>query len=240
MRNSIIAICGFGAGLLLAASASAVSLPTSFVVEKKPLRHGLVASDMLTADLYGDEACTALVASQTVMLDAVPLRESVKSIHVKRGNGEDAHRLARLHFAFDVAAVSAGALYLEVSSAVPGAVVPFPDTCQPQGPVGVGECPAGTTRLLGACFEDVLRAQADFFDAHDDCSDEGGALGSFTDLRSALETLSGDQTGEHTSDVFVEEIFKNIRITAGGDVASPSSAMVEAPYRCAFDLHDLP
>ena len=103
-------------------------------------------------------------------------------------------------------------------------------------------CRGGTTKFNNLCFETALRAQDDLTDALEICGSAGGRLPSVAELFPALSVLTGNNvTGEHTDNMHADagsDVFRNTRLkddTLGPDPEN-AGVLVQAPYRCVFDL----
>jgi len=126
-----VSLCGLLACTLVSSGVSAVITPTSFLAQEKPLKKGLAASDTVTATLYSDPSCTTFVASQTIAIESVEVRERMKPLKIEAAVVKP-QKGVWLHFTFSPASIPTGGLYLAVTSGVAGAVVGIPSDCQQQ------------------------------------------------------------------------------------------------------------
>jgi hypothetical protein len=117
--------------LLVPSTVRALDVPTRYLVQDAPLRAGAPSGTNLTFDLFDDAACTSMVASQVVAIDAVTVVSRLKSLVPRGGTRPPKSDELLLTIA---GAPEDGPLYLRVTG--PG-VTPIGTACQVQaaGPV---------------------------------------------------------------------------------------------------------
>lgn len=97
-------------------------------------------------------------------------------------------------------------------------------------------CSSGLFRVGDKCMTALRPTTSSVFAARNDCTDEGARLPTPSEVWLALETLTGASSpGEYTDSLYHEGNFEVMRILSGGGL-SEGSTLVDAQYRCVFDL----
>jgi len=105
-------------------------------------------------------------------------------------------------------------------------------------------CPAGTTPLLGVCFETATRAGALWATAAHDCADEGRRLGTHTEVLAfhysrQAQLVNVQEWTDHlfssTDILFVLTLPGSLRLPPS-TVFSSGSGANPLPYRCVVPL----
>jgi hypothetical protein len=98
------------------------------------------------------------------------------------------------------------------------------------------DCPPGTIRALGECFDTVLRGMTTVYLASDACRAVGGRLSGPLPLRSLRggNPLTLHSIGEWTENVYVNGLtFEAIIVSNAGGLTNVSAGSIH-PYRCVF------
>jgi hypothetical protein len=125
--------CLGGAGVLLAAGlATAATIPTTYLVDEAELKRSASAGTNLTFELYTDASCTVLIATDMVDVDAVTVKERVKTRNVR--GGAKPLKLVELHHVFAASPTPGADLFVKVTgSGIDASAV---GDCQAQEPYG--------------------------------------------------------------------------------------------------------
>lgn len=137
-----LVLAAFVLPLLSATSASAAVIPTTYMVQLKELRQNAPAGTMVTFELHEDATCSSLIASDTLDIDDVPIKQKVKT--QKPRQGSKALSLVELHHVFSVTPTAGADLFVRVTGS--GMVAPAVlGDCQPQEPAPGGSPGPGLT-----------------------------------------------------------------------------------------------
>ncbi len=157
--------------IMLASTASAVTIPTSFVTEEKPFKKTAVGSDILTAGLYDNATCTGSpLASTAILAENVELSERIKQIKLKSASFKPP-KAVRLHFSFSLGAAPTSEVYLGVTG--PG-IVGIPGDCQAQEPGASGATTDVSVRVFRSSNQTISNSTetAVLFNAEDYDTDD--------------------------------------------------------------------
>lgn len=227
--------------------ALALDVPTRYLVEDAPLRSGAVSGTSLTYELFIDDACTSLAASDVVPIDDVAVVSRLKSL-VPRG-GVRPPKAAELLRTVS-GAPDTGPYYLRISGT---GVVPLDGACQAQAAGPLPPAPPlvnldlpNSTPSTGNILKAGARFIHDFGTANTfvgtgagnfsmtgayNTGLGGGALGSNTtgDFNVAVgqNALASNTTGFGNQAFGAGALYSNttgVRNIAIGDLTLPSSA----------------
>jgi hypothetical protein len=101
----------------------------------------------------------------------------------------------------------------------------------------LGDCPAGTTLLLGQCFETTAHAAATWFNATQDCGTRGGRLPLSAELNAIRQSPGIDlgSNGGGTANMGAEQIDGDYGTVDDAGVVSVAIGVNTArPYRCVL------
>jgi hypothetical protein len=108
------------------------------------LRRNAPAGTMLTAELHDNASCTSLIATQTVAVETIVIRERIFPSKVKSATSQPP-KAVRLYFTFSATPTPGADLFLKVTGT---GVTPVGGTCQLQTAVGPAG-PAGAAGVTG-------------------------------------------------------------------------------------------